>query len=160
MRSLKNILLLVAGLHAAAATPALAQRSEAGAQPRPTMRLVTGGVLGGAAGLAVGGLAGAMVGSNTCLDEGNPDSCRGAEGMFIGGLAGETLSIPLGVHLANGRAGRLLPSMLASAAITAAGAAAVAATESDGVLVGAAVAVPVLQLATSVLIERATTRRR
>jgi hypothetical protein len=148
----------VAALPLLSATAASAQH----APPRQnsTLRLVAGGVLGGAAGLAVGGLGGAWIGGNSCDDDGNPDSCHGAEGLFFGAVAGQSLSVPVGVHLANQRAGRLGPSLLASALIAGAGALAVTSTQDDGVLVGAVIGVPALQLVSSVLIEKATTRRR
>jgi hypothetical protein len=141
----------------AAAAPVGAQH----APPRhSTGRLVAGGLLGGVAGVAVGSLAGAFIGANSCLDEANPDSCRPAEGFAIGALSGGSAGIPLGVHLANGRAGYLAPSLLASAAIAVAGGITFARADNNAVMVGAVVAVPVLQIASSVAIERATARRR
>jgi hypothetical protein len=64
------------------------------------------------------------------------------------------------VHLANARAGRLAPSMLASALIAGVGAIAIVQTDNNAVMVGAALGVPALQLASSVIIERATARSR
>jgi hypothetical protein len=154
-RTFASISLLV--LFVAAAAPVDAQH----APPRhSTGRLVTGGLLGGVVGVAAGGLLGAFIGANSCLDEGNPDSCRAMEGLAIGGVSGGSAGIPIGVHLLNGRAGYLAPSLLASAAIAVAGGITFARADNNAVLVGAVVAVPVLQIASSVAIERATARRR
>ncbi|CAN5774388.1 hypothetical protein BH23GEM9_BH23GEM9_25560 [soil metagenome] len=155
----RYVIAMAAGLHLLAISPVAAQRAPERVAPHSTARLLAGGVLGGGAGLAAGGLIGLVIGANHCLDEGNPDSCHAMEGVVYGGTAGMTLSIPLGVHLANGREGRLAPSLLASAVIAGAGALAIVQTDSDAVLVGAVISVPVLQLISSVLIERATTRR-
>jgi hypothetical protein len=152
---------VVVGLHLLTVSATAAQqRTPDPAPPRSTARLLAGGVLGGAVGVAVGGLTGAYIGANHCKDEGNPDSCHGIEGLLYGAAAGNTLSIPVGVHLANARAGRLAPSMLASALIAGAGVIAIVQTDNNAVMVGAALGVPALQLASSVIIERATARSR
>jgi hypothetical protein len=107
--------------------------------------LVLSGVLGGAAGLVGGALAGARITQDDCED------C-GLVGGIYGGVAGWSTGIPLGVHLANGRRGKLLPSLLASLAIGGAGlGVAVAANKADLLI-----PVPVAQLVTSILIERST----
>jgi hypothetical protein len=107
--------------------------------------LAVSGVVGGAAGL----LAGAYVGSR--VTEGDCEDC-----FFIGGaygaVAGWSSGIPLGVHLANGGRGRLLPSLGSSLAIGALGLGAAAASDRYEIMV----AVPVLQLVSSILIERGT----
>lgn len=152
-------LLLAAGLLLPVSS-ASAQQADRAASPRPVARLIAGGVLGGAAGLATGGVIGVAIGANHCTDEGNPDSCHAPQGLVYGAVAGQTLSIPLGVHIANSRQGSLLPSMLASAAVAGAGALAISRSDSDAVLVGTAIGVPALQILASVLIERATTGKR
>jgi hypothetical protein len=144
----------------APATRAVAQSVPAPPVQYSTPRLVLGGAGAGAAGMVAFGLAGAMIGGNTCRDVGNPDSCRGFEGALWGAAVGHTVGIPVGVHLANGRAGTLGTSVLASAAIAGAGVAVGLGSGSDRVLAAAAVTVPIAQLVTSVMLERATARRR
>jgi hypothetical protein len=158
--SYRSVCLILTAVLLLPAAPASAQQSPGPATPRPVGRLVLGGVLGGAAGLATGGVIGVAVGANHCTDEGNPDSCHAPQGLVYGAVAGQTISIPLGVHIANSRQGRLLPGMLASAVIAGAGALAISSADNDAVLVGAAIGVPALQIVSSVLIERATTRNR
>lgn len=157
MRTQVLAALAVLGLQLASPAPAAAQLAT---PPSASVsRLVAGGLLGGAAGALAGGLAGFAVGGNRCDDEGNPDSCRGLEGAAIGTVAGEALGIPLGVHMAGGRRGRLAPSMAASAVIAAVGVGAILASKEDGVAVGVALSVPVVQIVASTWIERATARR-
>jgi hypothetical protein len=141
-------------------TRALAQPLPAPAGQYSTSRLVLGGAAAGAAGMVAFGLAGGMIGGNTCRDIGNPDSCRGFEGALWGAALGHTVGIPVGVHLANGRAGKLSTSVLASAAIAGAGIAVGFGSGSDPVLAAAALTAPIAQLVSSVMIERATARRR
>jgi hypothetical protein len=148
--------IIVASALIVIAPPAEAQH----AQPASVARLAVGGVIGGAVGLAAGGFTGAWIGSNHCSDEGNPDSCRPLQGLVLGAAIGQTLSVPLGVHVANGRRGRLGPSLLASAFIGAAGGLIITQSKQDEVLVGTAVGVPVLQIVSSIIIERTTSRRR
>jgi hypothetical protein len=107
--------------------------------------LVLSGVLGGAAGLVGGAFAGARITRDDC------DDC-GLVGGVYGGIAGWSTGIPLGVHLANGRRGKLLPSLLASLAIGGAGLGAALAANKAELLIP----VPVAQLITSILIERST----
>jgi hypothetical protein len=91
----RSIPAVVVGLHLLTASATAAQqRTPDPASPHSTARLLAGGVLGGAAGVAVGGLTGAYIGANHCKDEGNPDSCHGIEGLLYGAAAGNTLSIP------------------------------------------------------------------
>ncbi|MGH7497572.1 MAG: hypothetical protein ACREL3_01840 [Gemmatimonadales bacterium] len=111
--------------------------------------LAAGGILGGAVGVFGGALAGAKITQNDCED------CA-LVGAAYGAVAGGSALLPLGVHLANGRRGKLGPSLLSSLAIGAAGLGVAAASNSVDVMI----AVPVLQIISSVLIERATGRRR
>jgi hypothetical protein len=153
------------------AAPGSAQELATGIrQERPYIpRLVLGGISGGAVGILAGGTAGLLIGGNSCLDEGNPDSCRGLEGLAIGAYSGHALGAPLGVHLANGRKGSILPALLINAGTTALAGVFIhladrRANAGEGVhpalLLTVAAGVPVTQLVSSVLIERATTRIR
>jgi hypothetical protein len=141
--------------------------------PPPTGRLVAGALAGGAAGALAGGLlAGGLRFLGPCDDQ---DGCidRYADWAFSGAVLGQSVGLPLGVHLANGRQGRLPPALLASAGIGTAGLIAYWGIQRYGTdewgntrgnpdLLTAAtlVAVPVLELVTSIAIERATSRRR
>jgi hypothetical protein len=107
--------------------------------------LALGGVLGGAVGLVGGAYVGARITEDDCED------CfllGGIRGAIAGGSAG----IPLGVHLANGRRGKLLPSLLASLAIGGAGLGAAVLANKYELMIP----VPVAQLVASILIERST----
>ncbi|HET9725740.1 MAG TPA: hypothetical protein VFP28_02420, partial [Gemmatimonadales bacterium] len=75
--------------------------------------MILGGVAIGAAGLFGGALVGDRFQSYPCED------C--IEGAFYGALAGESLAIPLGVHLADHRRGKLGPALAASIGIGAVG---------------------------------------
>ena len=110
--------------------------------------LAAGGILGGAVGVFGGALAGARITQHDCED------C-GIVGAAYGAVAGGSALLPLGVHLANGSRGRLVPSLLSSLAIGVAGVGVAAASNSVDVMI----AVPVLQLMSSILIERRTARR-
>jgi hypothetical protein len=70
---------------------------------------------------------------------------------FYGGLAGLSIGAPSGVHLANGRRGRSWPALAASLAIGAAGLGAAILVEEPRLLL----AIPVLQIASSISIEAA-----
>jgi hypothetical protein len=110
-------------------------------------RLLLGGVLGGVAGVFAGGIVGAK------LTDGNCEDC-GLEGAAYGLVVGGSALLPLGVHLANGRRGNFGRALLASLAIGAAGFGAALGTNRGEIML----AVPVLQLISSVAIERATGR--
>ena len=90
---------------------------------------------------------GAMLTANQCED------CA-IVGAIYGLVAGASSGIPLGVHFTNGRRGKLLPSLLASLAIGGAGLGAAIAAAEPAVML----AVPVLQLASAIAIERGTRR--
>jgi hypothetical protein len=141
-------------------------------EPRPTGRLVAGGLAGGAADALAGALiAGGLRFLGPCDDQ---DGCidRYADWAFSGAVLGQSVGLPLGVHLANDRQGRLPPALLASAGIGTAGLIAYWGIQRYGTdgwgntrgnpdLLTAAtlVPVPVLELVTSIAIERATSRR-
>jgi hypothetical protein len=108
--------------------------------------LALGGVLGGAAGAFAGGMIGAKA-TDTCED------CA-IVGLAYGFVAGGSAGLPLGVHLANHRRGNYGLSLVASLAIAAAGFGTTLATRDARILI----AVPVLQLVSSIAIERATSR--
>jgi hypothetical protein len=129
---------------APAAEPALAAERRAS-----TGRLILGGVIGGGVGLGAGALIGGLLGGGDkiCGD----DPCGFAEAVF-GAVGGEVTLLPLGVHLANRRQGNYLWSLLASAGIAAGGIALSGNGDHGEVLI----AVPVLQLVSSILIERGT----
>jgi hypothetical protein len=131
-----------------------------------TGRALGGALLGGAGGLLLGGVAGLYIGGGRCSDSGNPDSCSAFYGALVGAGVGLTVGIPVGAHLLNRRQGALPYSLLASAALATAGAIAlqsVAETTDyprrDKVQRTVVVAVPVLQVVTTTLIESLTSRR-
>lgn len=118
-------------------------------QPRSVGTVGLGGLAGAAIGVLVLGTAGYYIDRAT---ECNDDFC-GLDGILIGGSIGSTALTPLGAHLANERQGRLVPSLLASAAGTGA-LWLLAETTGDEEIV---LAVPLVNLVTSIIIERATT---
>jgi hypothetical protein len=105
-------------------------------------KMMGGGLLLGAGGLIGGALIGHQFEGSPCED------C--ILGAFFGALAGESLAIPLGVHLGNGRRGDVGPALAASIGIAAAGLGAAAMSRQWGVLL----TIPVLQIAASIAIER------
>lgn len=116
----------------------------------------------GIAGLAAGGIGmfvGGYTGARITDDRDNYDDVDFLPGLIWGATIGESLMLPVGVHLANRRQGKLLPAMLASAAIGLGGVTlAIAAqdrTPVPGIILGLT---PFAQLATSIAIERATAR--
>lgn len=116
--------------------------------PRDALRLGLGGVVGGAAGLFVGGLVAAK------LTDDRPCEDCGLEGLVYGGVIGELAAVPLGVHLANRRQGSYGAGLLGSLAVTGAGMTLAGALDRTEVLL----AVPVMQIAAAIAIERATSR--
>jgi hypothetical protein len=111
------------------------------------------GLLTGAAGFLIGGLVGAaLIG-----DADDADSWVDAlQGAVVGGTVGESLMLPIGVHLANGRRGDLLLSMPASLAIGAGGAWVGRRLERTGRIWPVLILTPVAQLAAAIAIERNT----
>ena len=73
---------------------------------------------------------------------------------MYGAVIGEATLLPLGVHLANHRRGNYGLSLLASAALGAAGVLAVEVANDGWPLIP----IPIAQLISSILIERATSR--
>jgi hypothetical protein len=121
-------------------------RTDLGTVPGNIMRPVLIGSAAGAAGGLLGGLAGAVLAG--CSGEG----CAGP--VIVGAVVGGTLTLPLGVHLAEGRRGSLAASTLASVGIAAAGVAATALTRADVAHQGIWVLVPVGQMVAAIAIER------
>jgi hypothetical protein len=118
-----------------------------------TEKMAAYGLLTGAAGFLVGGLVGAALSG----DRDDADSwVEALEGAVIGGTVGESLMLPVGVHLANDRRGDLLWSMPASLAIGVAGAAIGRRLESTGKAWPIIILTPLAQLAASIAIERNT----
>lgn len=113
--------------------------------------MVLAGVTGGTIGVFGGGLIGSAVGGGNAIC--GDDAC-GLEEAVYGAILGESVTLPLGVHLANRRRGNYGLSLLASVGIGALGILAVEASNDGWPLL----AVPAGQLVTSILIERATSR--
>lgn len=119
---------------------------------RPVPALAAAGLVGGAVGAVAGGYLAALLASG---DHG--DDLDFLSGMVAGAAIGEGLLLPLGVHLANRRAGSYPTSALVSLGLTAAGLLALEAVHYDppGAPV-VLVAIPLAQIATSIAIESAT----
>lgn len=116
-------------------------------------KMATYGLLTGAAGLLLGGLVGAALSG----DREDADSWVDAlEGAVIGGTVGESLMLPVGVHLANDRRGDLLLSMPASLVIGVAGAAFARNVSSKTKNLPILILTPVAQLVASIAIEKNT----
>jgi hypothetical protein len=129
--------------------PAAFPRVEPDAPGRPGVGwLIAGGLIGG----AVGTFGGAWTGAK--ITEGDCEDCFFV-GAAYGAVAGVTTGVPLGVHVANRGRGNLSQSLLLSAAIGAAGLGLAAAADEPAIMF----AVPALQLAASVAVEREAWRR-
>src|SRR5688572_20486113 len=127
-----------------------------GVRIAPTANMIAGGLVGGALGLLVFGYAGALIADNQA-DTGEDLAALG--GFVVGASIGEALMMPLGVHLVNHRRGNYGTAALVSVAIAAGGLALAFATEDQSPLPGIIlVAIPIAQIATSVAIERSTSR--
>jgi hypothetical protein len=118
-----------------------------------TEKLVGAGLMAGAIGFFAGGFLGADI------DKAGSDGYEewdGLAGFIIGAPIGESLLLPVGVHLANGRRGNFPLSLLASVGIAGAGIFAAAAAEEPYMLLS----IPILQLAACTAIERSTGQSR
>ncbi len=110
----------------------------------------------GMGGFLAGGLAG-LAATSGCTGD---DYC-GARGFLIGAAVGGTLGMALGVHLGNDRRGSLPLDMLTGAAVWGIGIGGAALSDwDDTVTFIAAIGVPIVQLLTTVAVERATGRSR
>jgi hypothetical protein len=107
--------------------------------------LAAGGVVGAVAGMFAGALVGGKLTENDCED------C-GLAGVVYGGIIGGSAGLPFGVHLVNHRQGSFGLSLLSSLAIGGLGLAMAAETNSGAIMLP----VPVLQVVSSILIERRT----
>jgi hypothetical protein len=128
--------------------PPLATEPSLPAVPRQRVApalLVLGGLAGGAVGVFGGALIGGKLTENDCED------CV-IEGIVYGAVVGGSALLPLGVHVANGRRGSFGLSLLSSLAIGGLGLAVALEANEAAVLIP----VPVLQIVSSILIERAT----
>ncbi len=118
----------------------------------PTINLVVGGLAGGAVGLFAFGFAGALIADSQARDGG--DGYEALGGFVLGAVVGESVILPLGVHIANRRQGDYALSLLASAGIAAVGVGLTAAMEDMAIVF--LPAIPIAQLITSITIERKT----
>ena len=131
----------------ALATPSLRPMIHVPRSDDDTPKLVFAGVIGAAAGFVAGGLAlrGSSCQELDCL-----------EPALYGAVAGQSVGVPVAVHLANGKRGRPGPALLASLAIGGAGLGAAILADEPRLLL----AIPVLQIASSIGLKRATGRER
>ncbi|MCI0695062.1 zinc ribbon domain-containing protein [candidate division KSB1 bacterium] len=109
------------------------------------------GLLAGTIGFFGGGLVGAKI------DQASSDGYEEWDGLYgfvVGAPIGESLLLPVGVHLANGRRGNLPLAVLASVGIAGTGIA-MAASAGDAKIL---VAIPIAQLLACTAIERSTSR--
>jgi hypothetical protein len=110
----------------------------------------------GLGGFAAGGLVGAGI-ANDCTGH---EYCE-LEAAFYGAAAGGTFGMALGVHLGNGRRGSLALDFLTGAAVWGAGIGIAAASDWEGTVSGVAfVTVPIVQLVSTIVVERAVGRSR
>jgi hypothetical protein len=121
-------------------------------RPRsPVVGPVAAGLAAGAIGFFAGGFAGYGIDR---MSSNYYDELNGFWGVVIGAPIGESLLLPVGVHLANGRRENLPLAMLASVGIAGAGIAMAAAAD-DAMIV---IAIPIAQLVACTAIERSTSR--
>jgi hypothetical protein len=125
----------------------------------PLVKPILGGVLGSATGGLFGAFLGGAAGAYLIGDEG--DGQAGGEaflGLFLGAalglVAGEPWGAACGIHMANDRRGHAPTGMAVSAVIFFTGVVAALATQDARLLI----AIPVLQVATIVPIERLTAK--
>lgn len=152
------VLALVTPGHAQRLTPPRLVSSPLPPQARQASAgsAVGAGIGLGLAGFLVGGLTGVAITHNCTGDE----YC-GLEGAFLGAAAGGTFGMALGVHLGNKRRGSFVLDFFTGAAVWGAGIAIASGSEWDNTTTTAAfVAIPIAQLVTTVLVERAVSRSR
>jgi hypothetical protein len=116
----------------------------------PTINLAGGGLAGGALGFFAFGLAGAYI-ADSQGPEGN-EGFAALGGFVIGSVIGESVLLPLGVHIANRRQGDYGTALLASAGIAAVGIGLTSLMEDMAIVF--LPAVPIGQLISSIAIER------
>ena len=125
-------------------------READGGRGRGLGRPILGGLIGGAVGslAALPAVAGCTAGDECIFP------------LLAGGIMGESVGVPLGVHLAERRGGSLLVGTVASLGIAGLGVAAIGYVgDSGSPPVAISVLVPVAQIAVSTFIERRTGRR-
>jgi hypothetical protein len=116
--------------------------------------------IGAGIGLGVAGfLAGGLIGSGSASNCTSSDFCQ-LEAAFYGAAAGGTFGMALGVHLGNGRRGNLALDFLTGALVWGAGIGIAAASNSETGYTVAFVTIPIVQLVTTVVVERAVGRSR
>jgi hypothetical protein len=120
-------------------------------EPTADYRMILGGLVGGAVGFFLGGIAGAMINDTDDTE----DDLAALAGFALGATIGETIALPLGVHIANHGQGNYVLSLLASAGITGVG---VAIATSGEDRLEYLIPVPLLQLWSSIVIEKKTTK--
>ena len=118
----------------------------------PTINLVAGGLTAGVVGFFGFGIAGALIASGMSDNQG--DGYEALGGFAIGALVGESVFLPLGVHLVNRRQGDYGVSLLASAGIAALGLGLTGALQDMGIVF--LPAIPLAQLVASISLERKT----
>jgi hypothetical protein len=116
-----------------------------------TVWLTVAGVAGGGVGMFGGMIVGGLLAGPP--DERCIDFCF-SPGLIPGALIGEAVGLSLGVHIANGRRGRVIPGVLTSAGIL--GVFVLAGSEVPVLFL----ALPVMQLAGVIQMERRTARPR
>jgi hypothetical protein len=138
------------------ARPYVSISQQADTQPSTLLASTGAGIGLGLVGFVAGGAAGYGLSSN-CSGE----LCQ-LPAMFFGAAAGGTLGMALGVHLGNRRQGNLAIDFLAGAGVWGIGITTIVLTGGwkPPTTTVAAVAVPVAQLVTTVLVEQATSRPR
>jgi len=110
---------------------------------------IAGGLLGGSVGFWAGVFIAGSIADKNCDNE--DVSCL-LTGILAGAAIGESVLLPVGVHLGNGRRGNFPLGLAASVGIAGLGVAATAATSEPAFLIPAAVG----QLVVGVLLERKT----
>lgn len=136
-----------------ASTPARIVDRVPSAPREPGQARSTSMAFGGTVGGVTGFMAGALVASGLSRNCGGEFCGLGA--AFMGGLIGETLAIPLGVHLANRSQGNF-GTALAGSVVSGAAALLLLDATDEGTFV---LAIPLAQIVTSVLIEGRTMAR-
>jgi hypothetical protein len=134
-----------ASIDATSRQPAQSERRKG---PFLTWGGVGGGIVGGGAGLFGGLLAGAMLAhTGNCSGE---DCSLGS--ALTGAVVGEIVGVAVGAHVGSRGRGNLALAVLTSAGVAAAGA--LAASQAPRQAGGVAVAIPILQLAAVLAVER------
>lgn len=120
-----------------------------------TTGMVAAGLGAGLVGFVVAGYIGARIAD----DPNSYEDLDALGGAIVGGTIGESLLLPVGVHLADHRKGSVLPAMLASLVIGVAGVSLAIASQDAAPLPGVIlVLTPVSQLISAIAIERRTAR--